>query len=464
VPREVPTPGRTDLHADELVGGRYRLERSLGNGGMGEVFAATDTLLDRRVALKRLSPAMADDEPAKARFLREARALARINAPNVVAVFDAGSDGDPYLVMELIEGTTLRAELRKSGRLPPERAAAVAARVASGLAAAHAQGVIHRDVKPSNIFLSTDGEPKVGDFGIARIERGDKTLTLTGQTFGSPAYMSPEQAMGERVDARTDLYALGCVLYEMLAGRRPFQGDDAVSLTYQHLHTRPVRLDEIDARIAPELASLVDGLLQKEPADRPGSAVEVQRALAAGPSTPPPVEADDTVVLARRVETLSRRRRPWWLIGAGAAGLLVFMVMLANALRNGGEQASGAISSAIARSPSAEASSPATTSVSPTPTIPSTPEAAGAALVALASDLAARYPMEKHLADDIEHTVDDVLEHADEPGEAFERLDELKGKIADEMEKGKITSSDAALLTRAIDRLERSLSSGGESD
>src|SRR5262245_59992827 len=187
--REVLPPRGTEAAPDELVGGRYRLERSLGNGGMGEVFVATDTTLGRRVALKRLSPTLTDDEASRSRFFREARALARINSPNVVAVFDAAGDGDPFLVMELIEGTTLRDELRRAHRLRPERAAAIGAGVASGLAAAHAQGVIHRDVKPSNIFLTATGDPKVGDFGIARLERGDQTLTATGQAFGSPAYV-----------------------------------------------------------------------------------------------------------------------------------------------------------------------------------------------------------------------------------------------------------------------------------
>src|SRR5262245_42219295 len=170
--REAP-PGRTETAPSVTIADRYRLERSLGSGGMGEVFIATDTVLDRRVALKQLSSTLAEDDDARSRFFREARALARINDPNVVGVFDAGEeDGTPYLVMELIEGTTLRKELRANGRLAPERARQIGAGVAAGLAAAHAQGVIHRDVKPSNIFLTTDGRPKIGDFGIARIERG----------------------------------------------------------------------------------------------------------------------------------------------------------------------------------------------------------------------------------------------------------------------------------------------------
>src|SRR4249919_1761813 len=173
-------PPPPDGSGPVVVAQRYRLERSLGNGGMGEVFVATDLMLERRVALKQLSPALVLDDAARKRFQREARALARINDPNVVGVFDTGEDGGrPFLVMELVEGTTLRDELRRLGRIEPTRAASIAAGVAGGLAAAHAQGVVHRDVKPSNVFLTASDVPKVGDFGIARVERGDATLTLT---------------------------------------------------------------------------------------------------------------------------------------------------------------------------------------------------------------------------------------------------------------------------------------------
>jgi serine/threonine protein kinase len=468
--------GREDLlpptDADpETIAGRYRLERSLGSGGMGEVFEATDLLLDRRVALKRLSPALAEDEPARARFFREARALARINEPHVVGVFDAGEqDGTPFLVMELIEGTTLRDELRTNGRMEPERARELGEAIATGLSAAHAQGVIHRDVKPSNIFLTSTGQPKVGDFGIARIERGDLTLTLDGQSFGSPAYIAPEQAMGGRVDARADLYSLGCVLYEMLAGRRPFQGADAVSLTYQHLHTEPARLDVVDARVSPHLASLVASLLQKDPPDRPRSAEDVRQALAAITPTPtaivplPVVEREHTAIIPRRAETLaSRRKRPWWLFAGAAAVILLASWALASALRNG-ETAASAGRSPATRTASSPASSSPTTSTTSVQAIPSTPEQLGAALVSLAQGIAASEPSERHFADDVEHTVHDVLEHADEPDEAFEKLDDLKGKVSDELEHGKISSDQAQQLTQAVDRLEQALANGTAGD
>jgi eukaryotic-like serine/threonine-protein kinase len=464
--REDPIPQGPAGPTDETVAGRYRLERSLGNGGMGEVFVAADTVLDRRVALKRLSTALTEDEAARARFLREARALARISSPNVVAVFDAGDDTEPYLVMELIEGTTLSTVLRTTGRLPPERARAIGSGIAAGLAAAHEQGVIHRDVKPSNIFLTALDEPKVGDFGIARLERGDMTLTMTGQAFGSAAYVSPEQATGGRVDARSDLYSLGCVLYEMLAGRRPFEGDEPVALTYQHVHTEPVPLDALDAGIAPELASLVDALLRKDPADRPQTADEVRAALEATPAdataveTVPLDERDHTAVLPRRAQALGERRMPpWWVFVAAAAVLLLLLVLAANALTNdppGRAQ----------RSPSAQGSS---VSSSPSPpasqAVPLTPSEAGAALVTLAQQMEASEAIDKHLADEVEKTVSDVLEHLDEGSESLDKLDELKGKIGDDLDHGKISTDDAQQLTAAIDRFERALPGGsGEGD
>ena len=459
--REVLPPGRTEPAPDELVGGRYRLEHSRGNGGMGEVFVATDTTLGRRVALKRLSPAVADDEAAKARFFREARALARINSSNVVAVFDAAANGDPYLVMELIQGTTLREELRRNRRIPPERAVAIAAGVAAGLAAAHAQGVIHRDVKPSNIFLTTDGEPKVGDFGIARIEHGDQTVTIPGQTFGSAAYMAPEQATDGRVDGRADIYSLGCVLYEMLAGRRPFDGNDPVALTYQHVHTQPVRVDSLDGRISPELASLVDSMLEKDPARRPRTAEDVRDALTSIPpvaAQPPPDEPDRTAVLPGRLAALgAKRSTPWVPIIALAGAILLSIFALAFAFTGDPAPARARRS---AQTSTQTPSVPATSTVASTP---STPQAAGAALIALAQQIAAANPPAKHVADDIEHTVQDVLDRLDEPAEAMDKLAELKSHIADEAGKGHISSTDAARLYDAIDRFARTIP-GSEGD
>ena len=302
-----------------IVAGRYELERSLGTGGMGEVFVATDRTLDRPVALKRLPGALTDDPDARKRFFREAQALARINDPNVVSVFDAGEDdGRPFLVMELVQGATVADELRAGARFTPERASAIGAGTAGGLAAAHAQGVVHRDVKPSNIFLTAKDHPKVGDFGIARVERGDMTLTMTGQAFGSPPYIAPEQATGGPVDARADLYALGCVLYHMLAGHPPFEGDDSVAVTYQHVHTVAPTLEELGVGVSPELSTLVASLMRKGPSARPKSADAVRMALESRPASAPLPPApglaspdDRTRVIPQRASRTPEPRRRW---------------------------------------------------------------------------------------------------------------------------------------------------------
>ncbi len=453
-----------------LVAGRYELGRSLGNGGMGEVFVATDRTLRRRVALKQLSPALTDDEDARERFFREARVLAKINDPHVVGIFDTGEDGgQPFLVMELIQGTTVQHELDHDGKLPAGRARAIGAGTAAGLAAAHAKGVVHRDVKPSNIFLTSDDQPKVGDFGIARIERGDKTLTLAGAAFGSPAYIAPEQAMGQRVDARADLYALGCVLYHMLAGRPPFEGEDPLALTYQHVHAEPAPLDTLDAGVSPELSSLVGRLLQKDPADRPASADEVRRALeVTGDSLTQPLPASVTATTAQLPEMPpdEEGKRRWPILAIAGTAILLTALM-AFAFTRWGADANPARKSPAARtSPTIATTSPVTTTSAPSPTSepptqqPSTPEAAAAALLALASDMEQSGAIDDHIANEVEHTVQEVLDHLDEPDETQKKLEDLRHKLEDEVSKGKVTQEDAQRLSDAIDRFAATLSQG----
>ena len=456
----LPTPP-TGTPLPTVLAERYRLDRSLGNGGMGEVFEASDLTLHRSVAVKLMSPSMVQDEPARARFLREARALAQVNSPNVVAVYDAGEDAErPYLVMELVEGTTLERELVGSGRIEPARAVAIATDIASGLAAAHERGIVHRDVKPSNVFLTPSDAAKIGDFGIARLERPDATLTLTGQTFGSPPYMAPEQATGGKVDARADLYSLGCVLFQTLVGRRPFSGDDAVSLVYQHVHSTPPRVDSLVPAVPAELGALVASLMAKDPDDRPASAEEVRRALGSVPTEPSePPTTTATAVLPRRALELGQRRKPWWPVAAvivGAAALLALLVAL---LAGGDPRPASSPTQQASTSPSSPASSP-----SPSVAVPQTPEGAGAALVALTQQLQDAGAIDHKLASDIQHAVTEVVNghgHGHE-GDAGNTLNDLKDKIAEAVDQGTLSAADGRRLTNAIDRLEQTLNPEGD--
>jgi serine/threonine protein kinase len=464
----LPTPP-TGTPRLTVLAERYRLDRSLGNGGMGEVFEATDVTLHRSVAVKLLSPSLVQDEPARARFVREARALAQVNSPHVVAVYDAGEDAErPYLVMELVEGTTLEQELRRAGRVQPARAVAIATDIASGLASAHEQGIVHRDVKPSNVFLTPSDMAKIGDFGIARLERPDATLTLTGQTFGSPPYMAPEQATGGPVDARADLYSLGCVLFQMLVGRRPFSGDDAVSLVYQHVHTIPARVDALAPDVPAALGDLVAGLMAKDPDDRPDSAHEVRRALDSVPTevaatTMATVPVTATAVLPRRAQA-ERHRKPWWPLVAGIVGVVALLALTTAAILARGDPTAAA-SSPTVRASTAPSSTPPTASSSPSIPLPQTPVAAGAALLALTQQLQDAGAIDHKLAEDIQHTVDEVLNgngKHDEGVNVPDKLNELRDAVAEAVDHGTVSASDAGRLTDAIDLLGQTISSGGD--
>jgi len=270
----------------ELVGGRYEVLEPIGSGGMGRVFRARDTERGRAVAVKLLPEEVADDPRRRARFEREARAGARLEDPHIAAVIDFGSeDGRPYVVMDLLKGCDLRALLTE-GALPWRRAVDLAQQAAWGLQTAHRQGIIHRDLKPSNLFVCRDGTVKILDFGLARAaDPGEfsgegsidpTTLTEAGVVVGTAAYMSPEQIRGRPADARSDVFALGCVLHEMLAGGRPFNGDSSAEVMSAILRDEPAPIRQ---RIPPALRSLVDRCLAKEAESRPQSAAEVVASL-----------------------------------------------------------------------------------------------------------------------------------------------------------------------------------------
>lgn len=267
--------------------GPYEIQSVLGSGGMGEVYRARDTRLDRDVAVKVLPERLSQDAMALARFQREAKAVAVLSHPNIVAIYDLGAEqGAHYVVMELLEGHTLAGRLKSSG-LDTATAVTIATAVAEGLAAAHAKGIIHRDIKPENIFLTTSGGAKILDFGLARRENPNavsNTVTMEtqpGVLMGTVSYMSPEQVRGQQADARSDVFAFGSVLYEMLTGRRPFAGDSTADVMSAILHDAPPTLSESGRQRPAELDRIIARCLEKEPAKRYQSAKDIVAALKA---------------------------------------------------------------------------------------------------------------------------------------------------------------------------------------
>ena len=308
-------PGAVD---GRRLGGRYRVGALLGAGGMGEVWAARDLLLDRPVAVKVLGAALAGDGRAAERLRREARAAARLDHPNIARMLDLGEhDGRPYLVMELLEGESLAARIDRADPIPPAEAARVVAAVADALQAAHSAGVVHRDVKPGNVYLTSGGEVKVLDFGIASAA-GEADLT-TGDLLATAAYLAPERALGQPATPAADLYSLGVVLYELLAGRRPFQGGSDIELAMAHVTVRPAPLALVAPSTPPSLVVACEHALAKDPAARPPSAAAFARLLRA---PVPAAPATRPLPLASQFPRPRSRRR----------GLLVALLLVGIAL------------------------------------------------------------------------------------------------------------------------------------
>jgi eukaryotic-like serine/threonine-protein kinase len=263
-----------------MLGGRYRVENELGRGGMAKVYRGQDTVLGRTVAIKILAPQYAEDQGFVQRFRREAQAAARISNQTIVSVFDTGSDdGVHFIVMEYVEGRTLADYLTGGGRIMPDRAIDIGIDVARALEAAHAQGVIHRDIKPGNIMLDGQGDVKVTDFGIARVTATAETVAQTAAVLGTASYLSPEQAQGQPVDVRSDIYSLGCVLFEMVTGRPPFPGDSPVTVASKHVLEQPTPPSQINQDVSPDLDAVILRALAKNPANRYQSATEMREDL-----------------------------------------------------------------------------------------------------------------------------------------------------------------------------------------
>jgi eukaryotic-like serine/threonine-protein kinase len=347
----------TEVAGNTVVDGRYRVLRRIGSGGMADVYCAEDTHLGRQVAIKVLHRRFAQDQEFVERFRREAKSAAGLNHPNVVGVFDRGEhEGTYYIAMEFLEGQTLKDIVTAEAPLPQERVIELGLQILQAAGFAHSHGVIHRDFKPHNVIVDDLGRAKVTDFGIARA--GASEMTETGSIMGTAQYLSPEQAQGHAVTATSDIYSIGVMLYELLAGRLPFDGDSAVAVALKHLSETPAPISQWRPDIHPALEAVVMAALAKDPAQRWQSAEDFAAGLEAartqiqaGPNggqdtasfaaIPMPV-ADETAptqlapetgpVLAPVTEPERKRRRPWWWYAIGVLvlallGVLLFLIL-----------------------------------------------------------------------------------------------------------------------------------------
>ena len=336
-----------------LIANRYEIGEVIGHGGMAEVHRGRDVRLGRDVAIKLLRKDLARDPTFQARFRREAQSAASLNSPSIVAVYDTGEGtingtATPYIVMEYVEGRTLREVLASEDRLLPRRAMEVAAAICAALEQAHAAGIVHRDIKPGNVMITPSGQVKVMDFGIARALTSSATMTQTAAVVGTAHYISPEQARGEHVDARSDIYSTGCLLYELLTGAPPFTGDSAVAVAYQHVREDPLPPSQVEPEVPATVDAIVLVAMAKNPVNRYASAAEMradlERALAGRPVHAHPVRSGGgamgttlpaTTVLLR--EPPARRRGAAYaaLAAATAAIFVIALVIARNVLTNG---------------------------------------------------------------------------------------------------------------------------------
>jgi len=383
---------------ERTIAGRYVLRGPLGTGGMADVFVADDLRLHRQVAVK-LVPAAAITPTVRARFVREARSAARIVHPNAAVVYDAGeSEGFLYLVMERVAGHTLAERLAATGPVPVREAAEVAIAVLGALGAAHAAGVIHRDVKPANIIVGPAGV-KLVDFGIAALlDDAGSNLTAAGELVGTPKYLAPEQVSGGPATPATDVYAVGVVLFEMLTGTPPFDRSTPVATALAHREDAPPDVRTLRSDVPPRVAAVVTTALQKDPADRYHSAAEMQRALA--PLASEDYAAETAVLTAPTIAARPRSsaRAAWWITAAvlGAVAAIVAAVIVLNDDDESGapatSTAAGASTTAVSIT-TATTAAPTTTTTPPVTTAPPAPPAAQTPeqLIALFAADPARY-------------------------------------------------------------------------
>jgi eukaryotic-like serine/threonine-protein kinase len=299
----------TRVERDTMIDGRYRVLKRIGSGGMAEVYCAEDQQLGRRVALKLLHRRFADDEQFVERFRREASSAAGLSHPNIVGIFDRGEwDGTYYIAMEFVEGRTLKDIVRERGAAPPEAAADITLQILRAARFAHKRGIVHRDIKPHNVLIDNEGRVRVTDFGIARA--GVSDMTETGSVMGTAQYLSPEQAQGKPVDARSDLYSAGIVLYELLTGRVPFDAESPVSVALMQVSEPPVPPMEVNPEVPPALDAVTLRAMEKDPGRRYQDADEFIAALESARKAPMEILPPPPVVVEEVVEEEAGRR--WW--------------------------------------------------------------------------------------------------------------------------------------------------------
>lgn len=488
-----------------LLGGRYRLGAPLGRGGMAVVWRAQDEMLGREVAVKTLDLTGPDSDNAGERFRREARATAALNHPHIVTVYDTGvEDHTAYLVMELLPGPTLAEQVRDSGPLPVEEVRIIGEEVASALQAAHDAGIVHRDIKPGNIAYSADGTAKVLDFGITQIVdealgQGHQ-LTMTDTIVGTAEYLAPEQATGQRVDARADLYALGCVLTTLLTGSPPFSAPTPVAILMKHAHDLPADVRDVRPDTPADMAILIAGLLAKDPANRPQSGREVAGLLrshqapaltevlsatpaAVAPTTvaPRPAPAGerwDEAAYARDHPPERRGSRAWiWLLLLAAAIAAAGIWYLQSQDEPGdGTTPSPPTTPSVAQTPDTPASTPAsatpnptvsvTTTVTPTPEeTPSPPPVdTGKAVTDAASAFQSSLRNVRQADDigpDVASTIQDKIRdineavREDDGDKVRSAVEDIEKELAQAAEREELTQPGAVALAEPLDTLRQ---------
>ena len=439
-----------------VLADRYEVQGTLGTGGMATVYSGRDRVLDRPVAIKVLADRYAGDEKFVTRFRREARAAAGLNHPNIVSVYDTGdTDGEHYIVMELVEGETLADLLRREGRLSADHVARIASGIAEALRAAHAQGLIHRDVKPGNVMLTRAGEVKVMDFGIARAATDD-TLTQTGLILGTASYLSPEQSRGDAVDHRSDIYSLGCVTYEMLAGAPPFTGSSPLSVAYKHVNDEPASPSHVNPSIPSEMETVVMRSLAKDPDARFADAEAFRQAITAAASGEPtePLGGDTAVLppITEPLKRVPRRRRSW--IPAAVLGIVILLgAVMALALVNDGERQRDGGGRRRAESPTP------TVEPSPSPTTLGVEDAAVALNELVDVSLQAGLISEEVALEALEDGQDAMDSYAAEDlDRALEHLNDADVDIESSLASGDLAAPEVAItLHDAIDDLRRAM-------